>query len=214
MALNELETADQIFWTQPELTNIETNATDAALRKLIRMVTSLNSFNKFSRTDQSNLLKHGCASHFAIRQAMTNINENPQNLMVVQFYNSLKDEFRTNRQLMLLLSVMVIFDPDTPNIENRAQIAQTCNRLKSILKRMLFSMYLDHQKCISEFDDLINKLNVLQSLNNNSIPQSQNGMDSLRLWSAEIVEPLLSRELFEPNLMATSNVINTISSMT
>jgi hypothetical protein len=60
---------------------------------------------------------------------------------------------------------------------------------------------------------LINKLNVLQSLNNNALPQQQNGLnDSLRLWSAEVVEPLLSRELFEPHLMAT-NIVDTSSSM-
>jgi hypothetical protein len=61
---------------------------------------------------------------------------------------------------------------------------------------------------------LINKLNVLQSLNNHALPhQQQNGLnDSLRLWSAEVVEPLLSRELFEPHLMAT-NIVDTSSSM-
>lgn len=82
-ALNELEEADRVFWAaQAEITSIDQNAADVALRKLIRMMTSLSSFNKFSRADQSNLLKHGCASHFAIRQVMGG--EHSQNLMVTQ----------------------------------------------------------------------------------------------------------------------------------
>jgi hypothetical protein len=213
MALGELEQADKIFWAA-DPTSFDTSASDAALRKVIRMVTSLNSFNKLSRADQSNLLRHGCPSHFVIRQAMGNLNENQQSLMVVQFHNSLREEWRNNHQLMLLLSIMVIFDPDTPNIENKIQVEQTCSRLKSILKRMLYSFYMDSQKTINEFDDLIAKLNVLQSLNNAPIQQTQNGADSHRFWSSEILEPLLSRELFEPNLMISNNVVNTISSMT
>ena len=78
---------------------------------------------------------------------------------------------------------------------------------------MLYTMYQDPQKTTQEFDDLINKLNVLQSLNN-TIPQNQNGVNSHRIWSAEILEPLLSRELFEPSMMTTSSTVNTISSMT
>jgi hypothetical protein len=76
---------------------------------------------------------------------------------------------------------------------------------------MLYTIYQNSQKTLHEFDDLINKLNVLQSLNN-TIPQNQN--DSHRIWSAEILEPLLSRELFEPSMMITSSAVNTISSMT
>jgi hypothetical protein len=50
MALNELEEADKIFWAaQSEVISMDQNAADVALRKLIRMVTSLSSFNKFSR---------------------------------------------------------------------------------------------------------------------------------------------------------------------
>lgn len=143
---------------------------------------------------------------------MGNIIENPQNLMVVQFYNSLREEWRTNHQLMLLLSVLVVFDSDAPNLENKPQIIHECARLKSILKRMLYTIYQDPQRTILEFDDLINKLNVLQTLNNN-ISSSQNGVESHLAWSAEVLEPLLSRELFEPNIMSIPSAVNITSTI-
>ncbi|KAI6244117.1 Nuclear hormone receptor family member nhr-48 [Aphelenchoides fujianensis] len=209
------------FWTAPNESPAampNESATDVALRRLIRFASQLNAFRSLSRHDQAALLKNGCASHFTIRSAMT-MNENggwsPQASLsdtVVQFFNSLREEWRTNESVMLLLGLLVIFDPNAPNVENKPLVGHECAKLKSLLKRVLYTLCgQNQQRCCAEFDDLLNKLHVLQSLNNSTIVSPANGLvDSLR-WSAEVVEPLLSRELFEPHLLSNSGAVNSVA---
>ncbi|KAI6205398.1 Nuclear hormone receptor family member nhr-48 [Aphelenchoides besseyi] len=236
--LNEILQANT-FWAIPnEPVNSmgAESATDTVLRRLIRFTSRLNVFRSLSRNDQAALLKNGCASHFTIRSAMS-MNDNggwsPQNAIsdtVVQFFNSLREEWRTNESIMLLLGLLAIFDPAAPNVENKGLVAHESAKLKSILKkvfvddknlkhtinicRVLYTLCAQNQqRCCAEYDDLLNKLHVLQSLNSSSIVNCSpvNGVvDSLR-WSAEIVEPLLSRELFEPHLLNNVGTIDSVA---
>ncbi|KAI6209505.1 Nuclear hormone receptor family member nhr-48 [Aphelenchoides besseyi] len=220
--LNEILQANT-FWAipnEPANSMGTESATDTALRGLIRFTSRLNVFRSLSRNDQAALLKNGCASHFTIRSAMS-MNDNggwsPQNAIsdtVVQFFNSLREEWRTNESIMLLLGLLAIFDPAAPNIENKGLVAHESAKLKSILKRVLYTLCAQNQqRCCAEYDDLLNKLHVLQSLNSSSIVNCSpaNGVvDSLR-WSAEIVEPLLSRELFEPHLLNNVGTIDSVA---
>lgn len=127
------------FWnSEPAME--ASSATDVALRRLIRMISHLKTFRALSRADQTNLLKHGCASHFAIRSAMTmNDNSWQQNQLlsetVVQFFNALNEEWRSNESIMLLLSVLAIFDPTTVGVQNVELVAMEANKLKRVLKR-------------------------------------------------------------------------------
>ena len=147
VALDELCTANAYWATPAELATAPIESpTDCALRRLIRFASRLAAFRSLTRPDQANLLKHSCASHFTIRAAMCMNNggggggvgvqsATALSETVVQFYNSLREEYRSNVELMLLLAALALFDVTTPHILATTLVSQESARLKGILKR-------------------------------------------------------------------------------
>ncbi|CAD5234490.1 unnamed protein product [Bursaphelenchus xylophilus] len=210
--LNEILQSN-LFWASDHSMESGT-ATDVALRRLIRMMGGLQTFRRLSKSDQTVILKHGCTSHFAIRSAMTmNDNSLQQNTLisntVIQFYNSLREEWRTNESIMLLLSVIVMFDPDTPELENRALVQLQNSKCTRALRRILFTVCgSNREQCKAEFNGINKNISILKCLNDVSLSQAStaNGNISVCSWSDEVVEPLLYKELYEPNQSMDINV--------
>ncbi|VDM47076.1 unnamed protein product [Toxocara canis] len=67
---------------------------------------------------------------------------------------------------MLLLSMIVIFNPDFPSLRNRAAVERENLTYKNILKRLLYSLCgQDAKRTNLELKGLLDKITYLKTLN-------------------------------------------------
>lgn len=60
--------------------------------------------------------------------------------VISRFYSTFKEEWRTNEAVMLLLGMVVIFNPDFPNLHNRSIVERENQLYKKVLKRFVLKV--------------------------------------------------------------------------
>jgi len=190
------------------------NMADGAIRRVIKMTKKIDAFKAIQHHDQILLLKHCCLEYLILRGAMSYdphqnvwkgptpqsgyivkmdaMKETQDNMFEtsVKFYATFKEEWRTNETIMLLLGMVVLFNPEIPALKDEKAVRGTHELYKKILKRSLFEHSdRDPARTHEAFEALMSKLNDLKILN----VRAQNMLHEV---SSTDMEPLLL-EVFE-----------------
>jgi hypothetical protein len=194
--LNEIHQANAV-WSMP----CEGPTNDDALRRLIRMLGRITGFRILGRQDQITLVRNTCEEYFILRSAMAQatrgmpwlgpplgypLNADAQAAILEKgllFHNALRDEWRNNESIMLLLGLLVLFNPELTDLHSRESVAAENRRHRSLLKKTLFTLRQDPQRAYLEYCELMNKLSDLKL--------------ALGRLNTDTVEPLM-REIYEP----------------
>ncbi|KDR10212.1 nuclear hormone receptor HR96 isoform X2 [Zootermopsis nevadensis] len=188
------------------------NLTAIAIRRLIKTSKKINAFKNMCQEDQVALLKGGCTEILILRSAMTydpdtdlwkiphtqeylnvkvdvlkeasgNIYEEHQ-----RFLRTFDPRWRTDENIMLILSAITLFTPDRPRVVHHDVIKLEQNSYYYLLRRYLESIYPGCE-ARSVFLKLIQKISELHRLND----------DHVRVYldvNPKDVEPLLI-EIFD-----------------
>lgn len=188
------------------------NLTAIAIRRLIKTSKKINAFKNMCQEDQVALLKGGCTEILILRSAMTydpdtdlwkiphtqeylnvkvdvlkeangNIYEEHQ-----RFLRTFDPRWRTDENIMLILSAITLFTPDRPRVVHHDVIKLEQNSYYYLLRRYLESIYSGCE-ARSIFLKLIQKISELHRLND----------DHVRVYldvNPKDVEPLLI-EIFD-----------------
>lgn len=177
--------------TDPSLVDV-INMTDFAIRRLIKMSKRLTGFKNLCQDDQIALLKGSCTELMILRSVMTYVPEKecwqgPQGPKIMsikvdilkeakgnvyeehkRFINSFHPEWRTNENIMLILSAIALFTPERPNIIHKEAIKIEQDTYYYLLQRYLDSKYgWCEAKAI--YLKLIHKIQELHILNENHV---------------------------------------------
>uniref|UniRef100_A0A1B6EGZ0 Nuclear receptor domain-containing protein n=1 Tax=Clastoptera arizonana TaxID=38151 RepID=A0A1B6EGZ0_9HEMI len=167
--------------------------TAIAVRRLIKMSKLISAFKNMCQDDQMALLKGGCTELMILRSVMTyDPNKNtwkiPYSKKEIkdlkidvlkeaksniydehqQFLRTFNEEWRTNQNIMLLLSAIILFSPERPKIIHRDVVKLEQNSYYYLLRRYLESIY-PGCKARSTFLKLIQKVSELHQINENHI---------------------------------------------
>uniref|UniRef100_A0A914ED95 Nuclear hormone receptor HR96 n=1 Tax=Acrobeloides nanus TaxID=290746 RepID=A0A914ED95_9BILA len=189
------------------------NMADGAIRRLVKMTKKIASFRALDHHDQLTLLKNTCMEYLILRGAMSYnaksnvwagptpnsgyvvkmdaMKETQANLFEssIRFYATFREEWRTNENVMLLLGMIVLFNPNVPDLQDPLPVAVQNRKYRAILKRLLYTLcHQDAAKTCREFKNLIDKLSYLRPLN-------QKAMGMILEVDASAMEPLV-REMF------------------
>ncbi|XP_046993506.1 nuclear hormone receptor HR96 [Schistocerca americana] len=164
------------------------NLTAVAIRRLIKTAKKINAFKNMCQEDQVALLKGGCTEILMLRSAMSydpdnhiwkiphskeafnvkvdvlkeangNIYEEHQ-----RFLRTFDPEWRTDENIMLILSAITLFTPDRPRVVHDDVIRLEQNSYYYLLRRYLESQYPGCE-ARSTFLKLIQKIAELHRLN-------------------------------------------------
>ncbi|PSN50531.1 Nuclear hormone receptor HR96 [Blattella germanica] len=188
------------------------NLTAIAIRRLIKTSKKINAFKNMCQEDQVALLKGGCTEILILRSAMTydpdkdwwKIPHTQEHLNVKvdvlkeargniyeehqRFLRTFDPRWRTDENIMLILSAITLFTPDRPRVVHRDVIKLEQNSYYYLLRRYLESIYPGCE-ARSVFLKLIQKISELHRLND----------DHVRVYldvNPKDVEPLLI-EIFD-----------------
>lgn len=188
-SLKELVRANGIWNSEPGETQY--GVTESGLRRLIKTINSIATFRLLDRNDQTLLLKHGCESYFILR-GITSFNENKIQILLqngvsentIGFYKDFPIKWRKNETVVLLLGMILLFNPEIPDLNSRLTVTIESLKYQSILKRVLYALCgNDIQMAAQTFNTLLSKLEHLQAV--------------ATLCALENVEPIV-RQIFEP----------------
>ncbi|VDK48273.1 unnamed protein product [Anisakis simplex] len=166
------------------------NMADGAIRRMIKMVKRMDTFRRIEHHDQMQLLKYSCMEYIILRGAMSYdpeqnawkgptmhsgfnvkmdaMKDTRDNMFEssIRFYATFKEEWRTNEAVMLLLGMIVIFNPHFPNLHSAQIIEREYEAYKKVLKRLLFTLCgQDVKRTNVEFKGLLDKITYLETLN-------------------------------------------------
>ncbi|XP_013790291.1 nuclear hormone receptor HR96-like [Limulus polyphemus] len=165
------------------------NMTDHAIRRLIKMSKRIYSFKTLCQEDQISLLKGGCTELMLLRSVMTYDPEKdcwqgPQTVSIKvdilkeargniyeehkRFINSFDPLWRSNENIMLILSAITLFTPERPNIVHKNVIRFEQESYYYLLQRYLHTIYSEWE-ARSSYLMLISKLEELHLLNENHV---------------------------------------------
>lgn len=190
---SELEpnSVDEVLHQQGRPSKIDmVNMADGAIRRMIRMTKRIETFRRIEHHDQIQLLKSSCMEYIILRGAMSYdpiqnawkgpnptsgysvkmdaMKDTQDNMFEnsIRFYATFKEEWRTNESVMLLLGMIVIFNPEFPNLHNRVAVEEENRQYKRVLKRLLFSLCnQDPKRTNKEMKGLLDQINYLKPLN-------------------------------------------------
>uniref|UniRef100_F1KVF3 Nuclear hormone receptor family member nhr-48 n=1 Tax=Ascaris suum TaxID=6253 RepID=F1KVF3_ASCSU len=190
------------------------NMAEGAIRRMIKMVKRIEAFRSIEHHDQILILRNSCMEYIILRGAMSydpeknawngptinsvynfkmdTMKDTQDDLFesTIRFYSTFKEEWRTNEAVMLLLGMVVIFNPDFPNLHNRSIVERENQLYKKVLKRLLYSLCDEDAKRTNvEFMGLLDKTTNLKLLNIRA-QRMLHEVDSSQM------EPLL-REMFD-----------------
>ncbi|XP_069690070.1 nuclear hormone receptor HR96 isoform X2 [Periplaneta americana] len=188
------------------------NLTAIAIRRLIKTSKKINAFKNMCQEDQVALLKGGCTEILILRSAMTydpdkdswKIPHTQEHLNVKidvlkeargniyeehqRFLRTFDPRWRTDENIMLILSAITLFTPERPRVVHHDVIQLEQNSYYYLLRRYLESIYPGCE-ARSVFLKLIQKITELHRLND----------DHVRVYldvNPKDVEPLLI-EIFD-----------------
>ncbi|KFM75069.1 Nuclear hormone receptor HR96, partial [Stegodyphus mimosarum] len=198
LKLQELVIANEVLkmplpcgMSDPSLLDV-INMTDHAIRRLIKMSKKINAFKNLCQDDQIALLKGGCTELMILRSVMSYDPEKecwqgPQGPKVMsikvdilkeakgnvyeehkRFINSFHPQWRTDENIMLILSGIALFTPERPNTVHKEAIRLEQNTYYYLLRRYLDSMY-DYCEAKTVYLKLIHKVQELHILNENHV---------------------------------------------
>ncbi|XP_076368550.1 nuclear hormone receptor HR96-like [Tachypleus tridentatus] len=193
--LTELITANEVLKMplscevpDPSLLDV-INMTDHAIRRLIIMSKRIHGFKTLCQEDQIALLKGGCTELMLLRSVMTYDPEKdcwqgPQAMSIKvdilkeakgniyeehkRFINSFDVTWRSDENIMLLLSAITLFTPERPNIVHKNVVSLEQKNYYYLLKRYLDTIYTGCE-ARSFYLKLISKLQELHLLNENHV---------------------------------------------
>lgn len=196
--LEELVTANEILKmplncgvSDPSLLDV-INMTDHAIRRLIKMSKKINGFKNLCQDDQIALLKGSCTELMILRSVMSYDPEKecwqgpdgPKTMSIKvdilkeakgnvyeehkRFINSFHPKWRTDENIMLILSGIALFTPERPNTVHKEAIKMEQDTYYFLLRRYLDSMY-NWCEAKSVYLKLINKIQELHILNENHV---------------------------------------------
>lgn len=177
--------------TDPSLLDV-INMTDHAIRRLIKMSKKITVFKNLCQDDQIALLKGGCTELMILRSVMSYDPEKecwqgPEGPKIMsikvdilkeakgnvyeehkRFINSFLPEWRTDENIMLILSGIALFTPERPNTVHKEAIKIEQDTYYYLLRRYLDSKY---KSCESKevYLKLIHKVEELHILNENHV---------------------------------------------
>uniref|UniRef100_A0A915DW31 NR LBD domain-containing protein n=1 Tax=Ditylenchus dipsaci TaxID=166011 RepID=A0A915DW31_9BILA len=205
--LNELLRSNAVW--NSEAGETQYGVTENGLRRLIRMISSVSGFRILDRYDQTLLLKYGCESYFVLRGTSsyndTKISYLLQNRVsenIINFYKDFPVEWRNSETVILLLGMILLFDPQIPDLHNQLSVTVENMKYVLLLKHVLFTLCSqDINRSAQVFNELIARLDQLKTIGT--------------LCQTENFEPIV-QQMFEPQMvMATpsTTAIDTIISM-
>uniref|UniRef100_A0A0N5BCN0 NR LBD domain-containing protein n=1 Tax=Strongyloides papillosus TaxID=174720 RepID=A0A0N5BCN0_STREA len=166
--------------------------TNLAFRRTIQMSKMISLFKQLNENDQMTLVKGGASEILILRGAMvydptkgswkhyayqgaTDImikidvlkksTEQSYYLKHKMFLESFNERWRKSEEVMLLLNVIILFNPSRLNIQNVSGISAANFVYKHILKKYIVYQCSNEEEAQKEFDNLMNKLNELEELN-------------------------------------------------
>jgi nuclear receptor subfamily 1 group I len=170
------------------------NLTAIAIRRLIKMSKKINSFKNMCQEDQIALLKGGCIEMMILRsvmqydfdratwkiphsqEEMSNIKADVLKLAKGNIYEeherfilTFEKSWRTDENIILILSAIVLFTPDRPKTVHSDVIKLEQNSYYYLLRRYLESSQPSGCEAKSTFLKLIKKINELHKLNTEMI---------------------------------------------
>ncbi|VDD84879.1 unnamed protein product [Enterobius vermicularis] len=165
--------------------------TDLALRRIIKMAKELSYFSELSQDDQIALLKGSGIELLILRGVMVfnpsqdvwdHIITRGQNGMRIKldilkrakenqhyeehkkFLQTFNERWRQNENVMLLLSAIVLFRPDRPNVRDFQTVSRNQQQYYSLLKRYLQLQCSSDVEAEQAYDMLLRKLIDLHQL--------------------------------------------------
>ncbi|GLH05985.1 CSON000745 protein [Gryllus bimaculatus] len=168
------------------------NLTAIAIRRLIKTSKKINAFKNMCQEDQIALLKGGCTEMLILRSAMTydpdnqawKIPHSQERLNVKvdvlkeargniyeehqRFLRTFDPRWRTDENIMLILSAITLFTPDRPRVVHHDVIKLEQNTYYYLLRRYLESVYPGCE-ARSTFLKLIQKIAELHRLNDEHV---------------------------------------------
>ncbi|UYV63444.1 Hr96 [Cordylochernes scorpioides] len=196
--LNELVMANEIMKQpltcgspDPSLTSV-LNMTNYAIRRLIKMSKRISSFRSLCQADQIALLKGGCCELLILRSVMSYEPEKecwkgPEGPKVMsikvdvlkkaggtvyeqhkKFIMGFSPKWKSDENIMLLLSAITLFSPDRPHVIHKEVIKLEQDVYSFLLQRYLHTIY-PTLEAISAYRLLSQKLEQLHSLNENHV---------------------------------------------
>lgn len=195
--LQELVMANEILkmplscWVHdPNLLDV-INMTDLAIRRLIKMSTRISGFKILCQNDQIALLKGGCTELMILRSVMLYdpdkecwkgpggqtmsikmdiLKEAKGNLYEEhkKFINSFLPSWRSDENIMLLLSAIILFTPNRPCTIHKDVIQMEQEIYYYLLKKYLNTIYSENEASIT-YIKLMNILKDLHILNEENV---------------------------------------------
>jgi len=154
--------------------------TENGLRRLVKMISAVSGFRVLDRHDQTLLLRHGCESFFVLRAApsfseakLAFLTANGLSYSIIAFYRDFPIEWRTNETVIVLLGIVLLFDPEVIDLNNRLTVTVEQMRYQAILKRVLFTICSSqgqvpageaHLRAMAAYSELLSRLEHLRSL--------------------------------------------------
>ncbi|MFH4973321.1 hypothetical protein AB6A40_000030 [Gnathostoma spinigerum] len=191
VAWAELEDNEKVLHEAGNPSKLEmVNMADGAIRRMIKMMKRIETFKRIHHDDQLQLLKGSCMEYIILRGTMSfdptqntwkgptqqsgydvkmdAMKEAPDNLFenTIRFYATFKESWRMNERLMLILGMLVVFNPEIPGLRCPDEIMRTNQRYRSILKRLMFTLCDENRRITDiELKGILDKLWHLKALN-------------------------------------------------
>ncbi|VDM53489.1 unnamed protein product [Angiostrongylus costaricensis] len=137
--------------------------TDDNVRRFVRMLKRLPSFNLFTLHDQCILIRHSCVPYAILHDGISYTSSDPRFIghtldvrlsdllhHCVRFYLSFKEELRNNENVMLILGLLVVFDLEDVGLQDRDGLTRQYSFFSSLLQRNSAEI-LGLSKCSQDF---------------------------------------------------------------
>ncbi|KAE9414513.1 hypothetical protein Angca_008627 [Angiostrongylus cantonensis] len=148
------------------------------VRRFVRMLKRLPSFNLFTIHDQCILIRRSCVRYAILHDGISYTTKDPrfvgQTIDVrlsdllhhcVRFYLSFKEELRNNENVMLILGLLIVFDLEDVGLEDRDGLTRQYSFFSSLLQRLLYSLSgNDAVRASVDYRHLLDRLSALSEV--------------------------------------------------
>ncbi|GMT05322.1 hypothetical protein PENTCL1PPCAC_27496, partial [Pristionchus entomophagus] len=106
----------------------------------------------------------------------------------IRLYTMFKEEYRSDENVMLLLNMIVLFDPNVEGLTDMAAVKSEQNAYKRCLKRLMFTKLNKNQSTVQfEYLSLLERLATVRNMNS--------GARGIMVEHADSMDPLLKELL-------------------
>ncbi|KJH49796.1 hypothetical protein DICVIV_04049 [Dictyocaulus viviparus] len=126
---------------------------DDNIRRFIRMLKRLQSFTLFTVHDQCVLIRRSCIPYSILHSGISYTSNDARFIgqtfdlrlsdflhQCTRFYMSFKEELRTNENVMLILGLLVVFDPEVVGLQDKDGVTRQFSFYSSLLQRFIYSL--------------------------------------------------------------------------